>query len=217
MKNHLFPLISLLAALLLMVGCNSLKPDELPDPDIQNDLELYTAFDEGEVIDLAEGLNAGQTATISLVEGPVHGTFELAGENLAVYEPANTGVAYNDSLTLNYRIGSKDYLRKLRFLVRPAQQIPNYLGVARFDRGGIVARNESVLIDILANDLIPGGVQVTRLAVLLQGEKGIARITTNNKLEYLAGSTLTGFDRVIYGVLLSDGRKGIAQVRFFVD
>lgn len=143
----------------------------------------------------------GDTLSITEVSTPANGSAVISGSSI-VYTPA-PGFSGNDSFTYTISDGmGGTATAQVVINVRQANRSP----VANPDEAR-TAKNTSVVIDVLANDVDPDGDPLTVVNIILDDHpKGSVAINPDGSLTYTPDAGWWGGD--VFSYTISDGRGG---------
>ncbi len=215
-STFLHPFGSLILVLgISLTACEQVKEDVLPEGSLEqlSEVNLFAVPGEPIVIDLLEGVNLVDNATIQLEQVPEAGEVEKLDKSLARYElPARTPFD-SDSFRMKIQSGSESYERVFSVTVTSRVGYPLSEKGAVYDRGGIIQPGQSITVDVLAND----AEGADDLEIEIDPAFGSAIVTEDQKITYQAARDFLGLIDVTYKVSFPDGRQGRAIVRFAIS
>ncbi|MEM8898687.1 MAG: Ig-like domain-containing protein [Bacteroidota bacterium] len=215
-STFLRPFVSLILVLgISLTACEQVKEDVLPEGSLEqlSEVSLFAVPGEPIVIDLLEGVNLLENATIQLDQAPEAGAVEILDKSLARYElPARTSID-SDRFRMNIQSGTESYERTFSVAVTTRVGYPLSEKGAVYDRGGIIQPGQSITVDVLAND----AEGANDLEIEIDPAFGSATVTDDQKITYQADRVFLGLVDVTYKVSFPDGSQGRAIVRFAIS
>lgn len=211
-------IVFLLSSIGWLAGCEQLKEDELPEVAAVEIIELYALAGSPVVVDLMEGVNTPEAASVEMTEMPELGNIETLRANFSLYSPPAARTEGQTSFSWQVTTGNRTIRRQANMTISTRSSYPLSGGRAIYDRGGILDQGDSLVADILQNDLLPNGLSsVSNLEIVQAPIAGTAYITSDLKLAFTAPTDTTGLFDVLYGLTTTDGRYGVAAARFAVE
>ncbi len=211
------PFVGVVIALGLMaVSCEDVKDDVLPEGRLEqlNPQTLYTVPGEPTVIDLLEGVTIPEPVNLQVTKAPAAGELSMVANSLAMYElPSSRSNSSSDDFEMRMETDSMTYVRTFEVQVTDRVGYPIGEQGAVYDRGGVIKPEESLTVDVLANDREGG----RNLQIEVPPAHGSAIVTDDMKITYTADSDFLGLVDVFYKVEFPDGKIGRANVRFAVS
>ncbi|MEM6802977.1 MAG: hypothetical protein AAF696_16325 [Bacteroidota bacterium] len=199
-------------------SCETLKEDMLPEVLEVEVIDMYALSGTPTIVDLMQGVNTTENTSIEMIEMPDLGEIENLGTNFSLYTPPTSRAEGQTTFSWEVSINDKVFRRKANMIIASRSRYPISGGPAIYDRGGILAQGDSLVADILTNDLLPNGLSsVSSLQIVQAPIAGIAEITTDLKLAFIAPADTTGLIDVLYRLETTDGSNGVAAARFLVQ
>ena len=181
-------------------------------------IDMYALSGSPTVVDLMQGVNTAENTSIEMVEMPDLGQIENLGTNFSLYTPPASRTEVQTTFSWEVITTDKIFRRKANMIIASRSRYPVSGGPAIYDRGGILAQGDSLMADILSNDLLPNGLSsVSSLQIVQAPVAGIAEITADLKLTFIAPTDTTGLIDVLYRLETTDGSSGVAATRFLVQ
>ena len=204
----------IIACCFSLVCCEQVQEDVLPE-NLVEQLEpqiLYAIPGEPVVVDLLEGVSFTSPVELKVSESPAAGELMLMDKSLALYEQRTRPSGATDTFILEMRSGSQTYTRG--YEVRSTDRVGYPLSEqgAVYDRGGILTKDSSLVVDVLANDVAGAG----SLEIEVPPAHGTAAVTEDQKILYTADTEYLGLVDLIYRVEFGNGNIGRAIVRFAI-
>lgn len=199
-------------------SCETLKEDQLPEVLEEEVIDLYVLAGTPTIVDLMQGINTAEISSIEMVEMPDLGEIENLGTNFSLYTPPVMRTEGQTSFRWEVSTNDRTLRRRANLIIASRSSYPISGGPAIYDRGGILVQGDSLVADILLNDLLPSGLNsVASLQIVQAPIAGVAAITADQKLSFIAPTDTTGLIDVLYKLETTEGRSGVAAVRFLVQ